>query len=450
MRKILTAGVVVLALVGAQAAVAADGTAKGNDAVINEVLQILKERGIVNQAKYDELVAKNQKYEQKQTSLLGRIEWSGDLRARLENFWYNQDALGNSNGTRTRLRYRLRLQGKAHINKYMDAVFRIASGEGDWRSTNTTLGKNYNFFLNNIWIDRAYIAFHSPTSWFDEHGTLDATLGKVPNPFRWSRTPDNVVWDDDTNPEGVALQFRYNPTEQLSLFANSGFFIVKENSGGKDPLVTGIQAGGEYDSDSNVSVGGRASFYSFASLTPGVLGSCTTPTGSANTSSYWGNICDGLTRGAPNTGNDGVQALEFTGYVGYNGIENWPMSVWASIVDNLSAVASNTYSGVGKDNLGWAVGIRAGSAKKIAQLSLGYYYLEANFWPAQFTDSDLLDGFTNRKGFMLQAKRQIMQNTDLVLTFFRGWDINNNSPGYDVSLANANRFRLQTDISVKF
>jgi hypothetical protein len=445
-KKTLATGLVLLAMLAAQAAVAADATAQNNDAVIKEVLGILKERGIVDQSRYEELMAQNQKYEQKQSSLLGRIEWSGDLRARLENFWYNEDKLGNTQGDRTRVRYRLRLQGKAEINKYLDAVFRIASGEGDWRSTNYTLGHNYDFFLNNIWIDRAYIAFHAPGSWLDEHGKLDANIGKVPNPFLWKTPANMMIWDDDINPEGLAVQLTYNPTEQLTLSANSGIFIIKENGAAQDPLVTGIQAAAEYAADDNISVGGQASFYSFASLDTGFF----SPNTSNMTTSGNGNIIDGITRGAPNTGNDGVQALAFTGYVGYNGFEDWPLQLWGSLVDNMSAVASNTFAGVGKDNLGWAVGVSAGDSKKLAQFNLGYYYLEANFWPAMFTDSDLLDGFTNRKGFMLQAKRQIMQNTDLVLTLFRCWDIENNSPGYNVSLANANRFRLQTDISVKF
>lgn len=447
MKKILVTGLVLLAMLAAQAAVAAESTAQNNDAVIKEVLGILKDRGIVDESRYDELMAKNQKYEQKQSSLLGRIEWSGDMRVRLENFWYNQDPLGNTQGDRTRLRYRLRLQGKAEINKYLDAVFRIASGEGDWRSTNYTLGHNSDFFLNNIWIDRAYLAFHAPGSWFDEHGKLDANVGKVPNPFLWKTGANAMIWDDDINPEGLAVQFTYNPTEQLTLSANSGLFIIKENSGAKDPIVTGIQAAAEYASDNNFNFGGQASFYSFASLDNGFFVAGGSPNPSATGS---GNIIDGLTRGAPNTGNDGVQALAFTGYIGYNGFEDWPLQVWGSLVDNMSAVASNTFAGVGKDNLGWAVGIKAGDSRKLAELKLGYYYLEANFWPAQFTDSDTLDGFTNRKGFVLQAKRQIMTNTDLVLTFFRCWDINNNSPGYDVSVANSDRFRLQTDISVKF
>ena len=62
--------------------------------VIEDVLEILKERGIVDDGQYTELVAKHQGWQAKNGPLLGRIEFSGDMRLRYENFWYDDDEFG--------------------------------------------------------------------------------------------------------------------------------------------------------------------------------------------------------------------------------------------------------------------------------------------------------------------------------------------------------------------
>ena len=65
--------------------------------------------------------------------------------------------------------YRLRIQGKAKVNDYVSAVFRLASGEqidddGDQRSTNRTLGRDPDFRKDDISIDLAYIERKAPSS----------------------------------------------------------------------------------------------------------------------------------------------------------------------------------------------------------------------------------------------------------------------------------------------
>jgi hypothetical protein len=83
-------------------------------------------------------------------------------------------------------------------------------------------------------------------------------------------------------------------------------------------------------------------------------------------------------------------------------------------------------------------------------LGAGYYELEADFWPSQFTESDLVDGFTNRKGWAFYVVRQLFTNTDLSLTLLRSFEIEDDQPTFDDSLVNAERFRLQTDVLVRF
>ncbi len=103
-------------LLGAAPAVAAD------DPVIDEVLAILKDRGIVDAARYDELVAKNAAYEKQQASLLSKVIWTGDFRARLEDFWFHPDETGLDLDDRHRGRYRLRLGATLPMNEWVTAA----------------------------------------------------------------------------------------------------------------------------------------------------------------------------------------------------------------------------------------------------------------------------------------------------------------------------------------
>ena len=60
--------------------------------VVDEVLGILKERGIVDESEYARLATRNASYEAKQEEgFLSRIDWSGDLRLRYESFWFDDD-----------------------------------------------------------------------------------------------------------------------------------------------------------------------------------------------------------------------------------------------------------------------------------------------------------------------------------------------------------------------
>ena len=78
-------------LLGAPALAAED------ENVVGEVLEILKQRGLVDEQEYERLSLKNAAYEEHRESegFMSRIEWSGDMRMRLENFWYDRDPVAN-------------------------------------------------------------------------------------------------------------------------------------------------------------------------------------------------------------------------------------------------------------------------------------------------------------------------------------------------------------------
>jgi len=399
--------------------------AEENPAIV-ETLAILRERGMIDESKHAELVAKNQAWEGSHPSLLSRLEWSADLRGRLENFWYDEDDFGMDSPDRNRGRYRLRLGARAKVNEVVTAGFRLASGENDHRSTNQSFGKENDFGPDAIWIDQAYVELGMPKRFLPEGMTLRSTIGKQANPFLWKNGRDFMLWDQDITPEGVGFQVTGAPTEMLSLYGNAGYFIADENSGAKDPHVLGLQGGFGLAPVESFDFGARMSFYG------------------------WGSVNDPfLTRTADdgslisNTGDYKVVALASFGRL--ETFEKWPILVYGHIAQNVEAQGP---AGVGDEDLGWGAGVEVGDKKRI-MLGAGYYHLEANFSPPQFTDSDLFDGYTNREGFLVYASREIFANTELNLTLFSG-DAIEDGPAFDLEAESADRYRLQTDLVVKF
>jgi hypothetical protein len=418
--------------------------------VIEDVLQILKERGIVDEGQYNELVAKQQSWEAKNGPLLGRIEFSGDARLRLENFWFEKDDLGNNISNRTRFRYRLRLQGKANINDYIDAYFRLASGEGDHRSNNRTLGADNDFGPDSIFIDQAYLVLKAPKDLVSGL-TLTAYGGKTPNPFiatqgntfgnsPWKTGKYDLLWDPDITPEGVGTQLNWKPTEELQIFADGGYYIAKENGASTDPHLFGAQLGTVWGQGTPIEVGARLGFFSWRSLDNAFF----------TRGASFGNILDGLTDGAPTKAAATYSTGDFAAYARFSQIPDWPVLVYLQIAKNFDAQHSEIFGAASKADLGYGVGVEVGDKKKLVMLGVGYFYLEANFWPAQFTDSDLFDGFTNRKGWAIYAVKEVLPNTELSMQFFASDEIRDSTPDFNNSLGGAERFRLQTDLLVKF
>ena len=117
---------------------------------------------------------------------------------------------------------------------------------------------------------------------------------------------------------------------------------------------------------------------------------------------------------------------------------------------NFDAKHSKLFADAGKEDTGWGLGVEVGDKKKLAMLGIGYFHLEANFWPAQFTESDLLDGFTNRKGWAFYVAREILPNTELGVQLFVSDPIRSSTTSFATSVSGADRVRLQTDLLVKF
>jgi len=403
-------------------------SAHAEGAVIEDVLGILKERGIVDEEQYSELHAKNKSYEKNQSKLLGKIELSGDFRARHESTWY--DTVGNATEPpdSNRIRYRFRLNGKAKVNDRLSVGFQVGTGEAR-RSRNMTLGDSGDWTSNSFSIHRAFLTMKLPTSVLK----TSATFGKQENPFNWEiGKSDMLMWDRDIGPEGIGLKISADPSENFAMFMNAGYFIVDENSVSKDPHVFGVQIGGETDLSKKMKLGARGSFYNHRSVDSTYRALHT----------YFGNIDNGFNGG---TNKNEMSFAEFTLYSKIELTEYWPILIWGSLVKNLDA---KKVGSVDKEDGAFGLGFEVSSKKHIAKLGLGYFEIEANAVPAAFMDSNLLGGQTNREGFVVYGSKQILKNTDLGLTLFVGEEIED-EPGF-ASRADADKMRLQADINVKF
>ena len=65
-------------------------------------------------------------------------------------------------------------------------------------------------------------------------------------------------------------------------------------------------------------------------------------------------------------------------------------------------------------------------------------------------DSDLLDGSTNREGWVFYGSRQLFTNTDLNLAIFSSDGIEDQLPAFQSSLSGSKRIRAQVDLDMKF
>ncbi|MHC4216091.1 MAG: putative porin, partial [Planctomycetota bacterium] len=311
-----------------------------DSAVVEEILQVLKDRGIVDEDEYQRLAAKNAKYEAEKNSWMPKIDWSGDFRFRHGSWWYEKDETGNELGDRYRIRYRFRLQGVLDVNEYSDVVFKLVSGGNDSRTSNKTLGSLVDFDTDDIRLKLAYARMTAPSSWVPfPDGKAVLQMGKVPIPFVWkvqgmSKGKDFMLWDADIAPEGVSLLLNSRPSEWSRLFATFGYYIDDENGQDRDPHFWGLQAGGHQQLSEDVTVGARASWYEFRSIDAAfnaraAFGFDDDGEGPASGA---GNILDGL-----NGDIDGnpFSVVETGAYLTYGGFEAWPITVYGTYARNL-------------------------------------------------------------------------------------------------------------------
>ena len=196
--------------------------------------------------------------------------------------------------------------------------------------------------------------------------------------------------------------------------------------------------GGQKD---GVQAGIRGTVYVFDNLDSPFVKRGVDGTG-ARTSSG-GNIPDGL------TGSTAGGEMTVVGTQAYVKTKKWRLLAYGGYSKNLSAEPSQLFPGVGKESIGYNFGIEGGDKKRIVRIGGAYYYLEANAFPSQFIDSDLLDGYTNRKGPVVYLTRYLFKGVDFKFTGLVS-DAIETSSDFAESVKNSERVRLIFDLVYKF
>ena len=371
----------------------------------------------------------NKAVEQKQAKLPDSIKWvenmkiSGDLRYRYEGIDSWSKGKWSSKGEsdsieRNRLRARVGIYDK--INDEVDVGFRLGSGSnGDPVSTNQTEGDA--FSKKPIWLDQAYFDWHPKAiTGFDFIG------GKMPKPFY--RVGDNqLIWDDDLNPEGLAVKYEMPLSDSLKAYINGGGFWVG-NPDNPDTAVAastslwGIQGYLKNTFENKSYLLGGMSYYTYGHIED-----------EPNVSSTWGKNSFFGNTSSGGTYKYGYDIVE--GFAEYGTkIADYPVAVYGDVAYNTDAP--------GSINNAWLIGTTFNKAKDPGSWQLGYNYREvqSDAVVGQFNDSDFNGGGTNARGHWFNFTYQLAKNFQTGLSYF-----------IDENITTNDKYRrLQADLVFKF
>ncbi len=348
-----------------------------------------------------------------------KVKFYGDFRYRYEGISSESDGSGTDDVNRNRLRVRLGLT--AQINDEMNFDMRIATGKStDPISTNQTTGDSWTY--KGIWLDRAYLTWKP--SYADGLAVL---LGKMGTPF-YAVGKNQLIWDSDLNPEGIAAQYNLKMSDSLSMFANAGAFYVRMEDNDTDQIAMwGGQIGltNKFNDDNKLT--GGIGYYDYTSIKDRkVLATTTKDNGN---SSY-------------SIGSDKYYRYDYNLFETFaeygTKVGSMPVSVYGDYV-------VNTASSVQEDT-GWLVGTTLNKCKDPGSWEISYDYrdIEKDAVVGAFNDSDFVGGGTNGKGHRFGLTYQLAKNTQAGITYFL--DKKANSSGKIDDSYN----RLQVDVMVKF
>jgi hypothetical protein len=365
----------------------------------------------------------NKAVEKKQVSALpDNMKWvenmkiSGDLRYRYEGIDLQKNGKWTNNSiNRNRLRARIGIYDK--INDEVDLGFRLATGSNsDPVSTNQTEQDAFN--KKQIWLDQAYFDWHPKNmKGFDFIG------GKMPQPFY--RVGNNqLIWDDDLNPEGLAVKYERPINDSLKAYINGGGFWVghPDTAGAASTSLWGIQGYLKNTFEDKSYLLGGMSYYTY-----GNIEGQTDIAKLWRTSNFFGNTSSA---GTYKYGYDIVEG--FTEYG--TKIADYPVAVYGDVAHNTEAPSSKSDA--------WLIGTTFNKAKDPGSWQIGYNYREvqSDAVVGQFNDSDFNGGGTNARGHWFNFTYQLAKNFQTGLSYF-----------IDENITTNDKYRrLQADLVFKF
>ena len=388
-----------------------------------------KEQNLQTKEKISEVV-KNEKAAALPDSLkwFEKIKISGDLRYRHEHIdreRLNEDGSTGWRSGRDRDRIRARLMIEAMLNDEWDLGFRLATGHADVIdgdiyadpvSTNQTLTEG--FSNKNFWLDLAYFDYHPANL-----EGLNVLGGKIKNPF-YTAGKNQLVWDSDLTPEGIAGKYAIPFNDSTALHFNGGGFWISEESGSADTSLWGAQAYIKQTIGNPDYILAGVSFWDYGNL--------------QGKEDEFG-VLLGNTDGNPDTDVDtwasDFDVLEIFAEYGTK-LGSTPAALFGSWVKNTVAVTD--------EDTGWLVGGKLGKAKDPGSMEFVYDYrdLERDAVVGAYSDSDFAGGIAGGKGHRFGINYQLAKNVQYAMTYFHN-DVTLQNPGLDYR-------RLQADLKLKF
>lgn len=403
-----------------------------------------------------------------------RISIGGDMRLRYEATLYDDEnasfldpadptSLLNSTVDRNRFRYRFRLDTKAkvidsrEINVGKAEIgLRLSSGnDDDPISTNDTLGDYQN--KDGILIDRAYLKYtYAPIEPF--WGIIPQmvfTGGRIPNPWYRGST---LVWDDDLNFEGGALNFKSDIQDwrKWGVFLTVGAFSIQEEEwSNKDKWLYGAQVGFEWIPNGDFTGTFSAAYFDYANIT-GTVNSTLYP------DLYDFTAPDYQTKGNTLIDIDPTSDIQTALAADYNLINAtlkaeysrfYPINLVVegegvyNIGFDKDVVSERTGSTVPEDIFGYQIGFKIGYSKIREygewSTSLEYRYLESDAVLDAFTDSDFHGGGTNAEGWGLGIEYGLFKDIWMKLKWLTADETSDSSPQLAIDV-------LQVDLNARF
>ncbi|MCX6849440.1 MAG: putative porin [Verrucomicrobia bacterium] len=431
-----------------------------------------------------------------------RIKLFGDMRMRQESLMYpsgndnvtgafpNFNALNtgapfdfrNTTGTlppqlnvdqnRDRTRLRMRLGFDIDLEDGFTAGIRMATGGNNSPvSTNQTLGStNGNtqgggFSKYELWLDRAFIRYEATLL---PKANLMVEIGRFQNPFM---TSSQIMWDEDVNLDGGAVQITSPWTPSFTTFLTAGAFPVfnsslnvGENNTAKtasyNKYLVAAQFGVQFKITDKIEAKTSIAYYDWENIegrfsSPFVPASATDAGDTDDSRPLFaqkGNTYRPIrnitpTAGAAPGGNQNgtinqfqyfglatkFRQIAWSGRLDFNNWELTQLSLVGDYIKNvgldktamnnlnrLDPVVNNRSGGTGNwegGDTAWYMGVNVGKPLALFDkrgdwaFGLGYRHVESDAVVDGFSESRFGNGGTNMEGYTLQASMAVSKRT---------------------------------------
>jgi len=361
-----------------------------------------------------------------------------DVRYRFERI--DDESKTNAAGktfSRNRDRIRARLGVEVKPNDLLKVGIGISTGQSDPISGNQTIGDG--FGKKEARLELGYLDY----SLFGERAyEVHAFAGKMKNPFL--TLPDDLIWDGDATPEGLALrgQYIHGP---ITYLANAAYQWIQERNPGSEAQLIAGQAALRVQFMPEILMTAGGAYYAYQRLRGYDVIDWEGKDNAYGNSTVAGTVSGTTTHKAWATG--------FKPVVYFGQVDFWPGEIPGLGRPMLSLYAhgiSNTWKDASgepvKYKAGQMFGMSLGKAKNPRTAELGYSYtkLEKDATPGLLTDSDRYGGGTDGKGHKIYMRYQIAKGLQAAVTYF------DNKRKISDPKATNDYQRLQVDVQAAF